>query len=90
MPTSDGEATLEDLVRWLALPLEGREPIFSHESLTGDLTPVGREIAFGGSLRALFRQVVGAGTDPAPGVWKECPTCLRWYVDSLDPGVRRC
>jgi hypothetical protein len=75
-------ATLEDLIRWLALPYQDGEPIFSAAALTSDLMPVGREIEFGDSMRDLYREVVGTSGDPVPGIWRECPCCGRWSVDN--------
>jgi hypothetical protein len=75
-------ATLEDLIRWLALPYQDGEPIFSAAALTDGLMPVGREIEMGTSLRELYREVVGTSGDPVQGQWRECPCCGRWSVDN--------
>lgn len=72
--------TYEDLIRWLALPLEGRTPIFEGVDASGVPTP--RD-----DMAALFREIMGEPTDPPmPGRWEQCPCCLNWSVNSLTSG----
>lgn len=47
---------LEELVRWLALPYDGREPTFAGADGLG--TPDGRPLPLAAALRALYREVV--------------------------------
>jgi hypothetical protein len=88
VPTADGEATHQDLIRWLALPYQGGEPIFAHTALSGGLVPlVAREIDFGGSLRALYREVTGWAGGSPKGHWQQCPSCLLWHVENSAPDL---
>lgn len=71
------EATLEDLIRFLSQLFEdGGEPVFTYVDQLGDPHE-------NTSMRDLWRKVTGKGGTPPPGAWRHCPSCSRWYVDSL-------
>ncbi len=68
---------LEELVRWLALPYNGAEPIFAHANWDG--TP----IESGERLRRVWRRVVGDTSEISHlGTWVRCPSCGMYQVHS--------
>jgi|ERR1039458_5109009 hypothetical protein len=66
---------LEELIRWLALPYAGNEPIFAHSNWDGS------PIESGARLRKTFRHVVGPGPETL-GAWARCTTCGIYSVRS--------
>jgi hypothetical protein len=79
----EGQDRIEDLtnlIRWLAIPYNGRTPIFAREDLySGE--PLMANIA----LEHTWRTVMGTTEAQAPGRWVRCPTCASMYVDSMSP-----
>ena len=67
---------LEELIRWLALPYNGAEPIFAHSNWDG--TPIDS----GARLTRTWRRVVGPGTVGLGGTWVRCPHCGVFSVHS--------
>jgi hypothetical protein len=67
---------LEELIRWLALPYNGAEPIFAHSNWDG--TPIDS----GARLTRTWRRVVGPGTVGLGGTWVRCPHCGVYSVHS--------
>ena len=67
---------LEELIRWLALPYNGAEPIFAHSNWDG--TPIDS----GERLTRTWRRVVGPGTVGLGGTWVRCPHCGVYSVHS--------
>jgi hypothetical protein len=79
----EGQDRIEDLtnlIRWLALPYNGREPIFAREDLYS-----GEPLMSNVSLEHTWRSVFGQLDRPAPGRWVRCKTCSSMYVDSMSP-----
>jgi hypothetical protein len=69
---------LADLVRWLAIPYDGAEPVFAGADGLG--TPDGRPYERAARLREVWRSVMGESAPSADGVWWRCPTCERWQL----------
>jgi hypothetical protein len=68
---------LEELIRWLALPFAGSEPIFALSNWDG--TPIDS----GERLRRTWHRVVGNGTlVNESGTWVRCNTCGTYSVHS--------
>jgi hypothetical protein len=75
---------LEQLVRWLSLPLGDNEPIFA--GATGEGTLNGLPLGAAPQLHALWHQVTDRDHD-AEGeslarTWAKCETCGMWSVTS--------
>lgn len=68
--------TLQDLIRWLALPYGDNAPIFATSLPDGTPLETGRE------MEALYREVVGEKTGTA-GSWFQCPECGMMQVRSV-------
>ncbi len=68
---------LEELIRWLALPFAGAEPIFAFSNWDG--TPIDS----GERLRRVWHRVIGTGTIAnESGTWVRCNTCGAYSVHS--------
>lgn len=73
---------LLELIRWLALPYGGNEPIFAVEDQFGRALPEGLR------RQATWRAIFGEPDhDPLPGAWRQCQECRGWYVHH--PGTDR-
>jgi hypothetical protein len=67
---------LEELVRWLAIPYNGAEPIFAKGNWDGTV------IESGARMEKTWRHVVGPGPS-TPGAFARCPECGVYSVQSV-------
>ena len=67
---------LEELVRWLAIPYNGAEPIFAKGNWDGTV------ISSGARMEKTWRHVVGPGPS-TPGAFARCPECGVYSVHSV-------
>lgn len=73
---------LEALVRWLALPYGGMEPIFAGADGWG--TADGQPLPGAVELRDTYRQVLGEG-EPVEGVERvRCEACGLWHTARVE------
>lgn len=68
--------TLQDLIRWLALPYGDNSPIFATSLPDGTPLETGRE------MQAMYREIVGE-KNGTTGTWFQCPECSTWQVRSI-------
>jgi hypothetical protein len=67
---------LEELIRWLAIPYNGAEPIFAKGNWDGTV------IESGTRMEKTWRHVVGPGPS-TPGAFARCPECGVYSVQSV-------
>jgi ribosome-associated protein YbcJ (S4-like RNA binding protein) len=67
---------LEELIRWLAIPYNGAEPIFAKGNWDGTV------IESGARMEKTWRRVVGPGPS-TPGAFARCPGCGVYSVQSV-------